>query len=93
MNVPVYIVEQSYFKQDDKFSWNEYTHSIQSVHKNLDDALNVLRAIYKEAAQNPDAFDVALDEEAYNPCVIYRWLNAENCQCERFVEIITRDLT
>lgn len=49
MNVPVYIIENCFYKQDGKFSWNEYAHSIQSVHKNSEDALDVLRAIYKEA--------------------------------------------
>ena len=63
MNVPVYIVENCFYKQDGKFSWNEYAHSIQSVHKNSEDALDVLRAIYKEATQNPDNYDVMIDEK------------------------------
>lgn len=93
MHESVYIVEESYYKQDDKFSWSEYTHSIVSVHKNLESALDVLRAIHKEATQNSNNFDVCLDEEAYNPYVIYRWMNGENKQYERIVQIITRDLT
>ena len=63
MNVPVYIVENCFYKQDGKFSWNEYAHSIQSVHKNSEDVLDVLRAIYKEATQNPDNYDVMIDEK------------------------------
>ena len=93
MNVPVYIVENCYYMQNDKFSWTEYAHSIQSVHKNSDDALDVLRAIYKEASQNPNNYDVLIDEEAAVPYVLYRWKSAENKQYERFAEIITRDLT
>lgn len=89
----MFIIEQSYSKQNDDLSWDEYTHSIQTVHKNIEDALNVLRAIYKGEIQNSNAFDVAIDEEAYNPYVIYRWLNAEGTQQERLVQIITRDLT
>ena len=93
MHESVYIVEESYYKQDDKFSWSEYTHSIVSVRKNLEGALDVLRAIHKEATQNSNNFDVCLDEEAYNPYVIYRWLDGENKQYDRLVQIITRDLT
>ena len=92
MHESVYIVEESYYKQDDKFSWSEYTHSIMSAHKNLENALDVLRAIHKEATQNSNNFDVCLDEEAYNPYVIYLWMNGENKQYERIVQIITRDL-
>lgn len=93
MNTSVYIVESSYYKHDDKFSCNEYTHSIMSVHKNFDDALDVLRAIHKKATQTPDVFDIRLDEKVYRPYVIYRWLNEENKQYDRLVQIITRDLT
>ena len=93
MNVPVYIVEDCYYKQDDNSSWNEYTHSIQSVHKNSEDALDVLRAIYKEANQNPNVYYAQLDEEAAIPYVLYRWKNVGNKQHERFVQIIIRDLT
>lgn len=92
MNVPVYIVENSYYKQDDKFSWNEYAHNIQSVHKNSESAIDVLRVIYKEATQNPGIFDVQLNEEAAIPYVIYHWKNAKNQQRERFVKITIRDL-
>lgn len=92
MNVPVYIVENSYYMQNDKFSWAEYDHSIQSVHKNSEGALDALRAIYKEATQYPSNYDVLIDEEAAVPYVLYRWKGAKNEQCERFVEIITRDL-
>mgnify|MGYP004534788981 FL=1 len=93
MNVPVYIVENCYYMQNDKFSWSEYAHSIQSVHKNSEDALDVLRAIYKAATQNPSMYDVLIDEEAAVPYVLYRWKNADNKQHERFVEIAIRDLT
>lgn len=93
MNVPVYIVENCYYMQNDKFSWSEYGHSIQSVHKNFEGAIDVLRAIYKEATQNPNNYDVLIDEEAAVPYVLYRWKDAENKQSERFAEIITRDLT
>lgn len=93
MNVPVYIVENYYYMQDDKFSWNEYAHSIQSVHKNFEDALDVLRAIYKEATQYHSNYDVLIDEEAAVPYVLYRWKDAENKQYERFAEIIIYDLT
>lgn len=92
MNVPVYIVENCYYMQDDKFSWNEYAHSIQSVHKNSEGALDVLRAIYKEATQNPNNYDAQINEEAAVPYVLYRWKNAENKQYERFVETTIRDL-
>nr|DAK68612.1 MAG TPA: hypothetical protein [Caudoviricetes sp.] len=93
MNVPVYIVENSYYKQDDKFSWNEYAHDVQSVHKNSESALDVLHVIYKEATQNPGIFDVQINEETAIPYVIYRWKNAKNQQRERFVKITIRDLT
>lgn len=93
MDVPVYIVENCYYMQNDKFSWTEYGHSIQSVRKNFEGALDVLRAIYKEATQNPNNYDVQINEEAAAPYVLYRWKNAENKQYERFVEIIIRDLT
>lgn len=89
----VYIVENCYYMQNDKFSWNEYAHSIQSVHKNSEDALDVLRAIYKEASQNNNNYDVQINEGAAVPYVLYRWNSAENKQYERFAEIITRDLT
>ena len=92
MNVPVYIVENCYYMQNDKFSWTEYSHSIQSVHKNSEGALDVLRAIYKEATQYPSNYDVLIDEEAAVPYVLYRWKDAEDKQSERFAEIITRDL-
>lgn len=92
MNVPVYIVENSYYMQNDKFSWAEYDHSIQSVHKNSEGALDVIRAIYKEATQNPNNYDVLINEEAAVPYVLYRWKDAEDKQSERFAEIITRDL-
>ena len=92
MNVPVYIVENCFYKLDGKLSWNEYAHSIQSVHKNSEDALDVLRAIYKEATQNPDNYDVMIDEKAAVPYVLYRWKNAANKQRERFVENAIRDL-
>lgn len=92
MNVPVYIVDDCYYKQDDKFSWNEYAHNIQSVHKNSEDALDVLRAIYKAATQNPNIYDAQLDEESA-PYVLYRWKNVDNKQHERFVQIAIRDLT
>lgn len=92
MNEPVYIVENRYYMQNDKFSWAEYDHSIQSVHKNSEGALDVLRAIYKEATQNPNNYDVLIDEEAAVPYVLYRWKNAENKQHERFAEIIIHDL-
>lgn len=92
MNVPVYIVDDCYYKQDGKFSWNEYAHNIQSVHKNSEDALDVLRAIYKAATQNPNIYDAQLDEEAA-PYVLYRWKNVDNKQHERFVQIAIRDLT
>ena len=92
MNVPVYIVDDCYYKQDDKFSWNEYAHNIQSVHKNSEDALDVLRAIYKAATQNPNIYDAQLDEEAAT-YVLYRWKNVDNKQHERFVQIAIRDLT
>lgn len=36
MDVPVYIVENCYYMQNDKFSWTEYGHSIQSVRKNFE---------------------------------------------------------
>ena len=58
-----------------------------------EDALDVLRAIYKEATQNPDNYDVMIDEKAAVPYVLYRWKNADNKQRERFVEIAIRDLT
>ena len=93
MNVPVYIVENCYYLQNDKFSWVEYDHSIQSVHKNSGGAFDVLRAIHKKATQNPNNYDVLIDEEAAVPYVLYRWRGAENKQFERFAEIITRDLT
>ena len=93
MNVPVYIVENSYYLQNDKLSWTEYGHSIQSVHKNFEGALNVLRTIYKEATQYPSNYDVMIDEEAAVPYVLYRWKDAENKQSERFAEIIIYDLT
>lgn len=93
MHESVYIVEQSYYKHDNKFSCNEYTHGIMSVHKNLDDALKILRAIHKKAIQTPDVFDVRLDEETYRPYVIYRWLNEKNKQYDRLVQIIPCDLT
>lgn len=93
MNVPVYIIVNCYYMQNDKFSWTEYAHSIQSVHKNSEDALDVLRAIYKKAIQNTNNYDVQINEEAAVPYVLYRWKNAENKQYERFVEIIIRDLT
>lgn len=93
MNVPVYIVENCYYMQNDNFSWTEYGHNIQSVHKNSEGAFDVLRAIYKEATQNPNNYDVLIDEEAAVPYVLYRWKNADNKQRERFVEIIIRDLT
>ena len=92
MNVPVYIIENCYYLQNDKFSWVEYGHSIQSVHKNSEGAFDVLRAIYKEATQNPNNYDVVIDEEAAVPYVLYRWRGAKNEQCERFAEIIIRDL-
>lgn len=92
MNVPVYIVENSYYMQNDKFSWTEYDHSIQSVHKNSKGAFDVLRAIYKKAAQNPNNYDVLIDEEAAVPYVLYRWKGAENKQFECFVQIAIRDL-
>lgn len=92
MDVPVYIVENCYYMQNDKFSWTEYGHRIQSVRKNFEGALDVLRAIYKEATQNPNNYDVQINEEAAVPYVLYRWKNAENKQYERFVEIIIRDL-
>lgn len=92
MNVPVYIVENSYDMQNNKFSWAEYDHSIQSVHKNSEGALDVLRAIYKEATQYPSNYDVLIDEEAAVPYVLYRWKGAENKQYERFTEITIRDL-
>ena len=92
MNVPVYIIENCYYMQNDKFSWSEYGHSIQSLHKNSEDALDVLRAIYKEATQNPNNYDVQLNEEAAIPYVIYHWKNAKNQQRERFVKITIRDL-
>ena len=93
MNTPVYIVEESYYKQIDKSSWSEYTHSIMSVHKNLEDALDVLRKIHMEAARCFDTFDVELNEKAYCPYVIYRWMNGDSECYERIVQIITRDLT
>ena len=93
MNVPVYIIVNCYYMQNDKFSWTEYAHSIQSVHKNSESAFDVLRAIYKEATQYPSNYDVLIDEEAAVPYVLYRWKNAENKQHERFVEIAIRDLT
>lgn len=93
MNVPVYIVENCYYMQNDKFSWIEYAHAIQSVHKNSEDALDVLRAIYKAATQNPSMYDVQLDEGATTPYVLYRWKNTDNKQHERFVQIAIRDLT
>jgi hypothetical protein len=92
MNEPVYIVENRYYMQNDKFSWAEYDHSIQSVHKNSEDALDVLRAIYKEAIQYSSNYDVLIDEEAAVPYVLYRWKGAENKQYERFAEIIIHDL-
>lgn len=92
MNEPVYIVENRYYMQNDKFSWNEYDHNIQSVHKNFEGALDVLRAIYKEATQNPNNYDVLIDKEAAVPYVLYRWKGAENKQYERFAEIIIHDL-
>lgn len=93
MNVPVYIVENCFYKQDGKFSWNEYSHCIQSVHKNSEDALDVLRAIYKAATQNSDLYDAQINEEAVVPYVLYHWKTADNKQHERFVEIVIRDLT
>ena len=48
MDVPVYIVENCYYMQNDKFSWTEYGHSIQSVRKNFEGALDV--QINEEAA-------------------------------------------
>lgn len=93
MNVPVYIVENRCYLQNNKFSWIEYDHSIQSVHKNSEGALDVLRAIYKEATQNQNNYDVLIDEEAAVPYVLYRWKDAENKQSERFAEMIIRDLT
>lgn len=92
MNVPVYIVENRCYLQNDKFSWTEYDHSIQSVHKNSEGALDVLRAIYKEATQYPSNYDVLIDEEAAVPYVLYRWKDAENKQYERFAEMIICDL-
>ena len=92
MHELVYIVENCYYMQNDKFSWAEYDHSIQSVHKNSEGALNVLRAIYKEATQNPNNYDVQINEEAAVPYVLYRWKGAENKQYERFAEIIIHDL-
>lgn len=93
MNVPVYIVENRYYTQNDKFSWTEYYHSIQSVHKNSEGALDVLRAIYKEATQYQSNYDVLINEEAAVPYVVYRWKDEENKQYERFAEIIICDLT
>lgn len=63
MDVPVYIVENCYYIQNDKFSWTEYGHSIQSVRKNFEGALDVLRAIYKEATQNPNNYDAQINEK------------------------------
>lgn len=93
MNVPVYIVENCYYMQNDNFSWTEYGHDIQSVHKNSEGALDALRAIYKEATQNPNNYDMLIDEEAEVPYVLYRWKDAEDKQSERFAEIIIYDLT
>lgn len=93
MNVPVYIIENCYYMQNNAYSWSEYAHGIQSLHKNSEDAFDVLRAIYKEATQNPNNYDVVINEEAAVPYVLYRWKSAENKQHERFAEIIIRDLT
>lgn len=93
MNVPIYIVENSYRKQNGTSSWNEYAHAIQSVHKNREDALEILHNIYNSAIHNHSIYDAKLDEDAYSPHVSYCWKNAEGIQHEIFVEIITRDLT
>lgn len=58
----------------------------------IESALDVLRAIYKEATQYPSNYDVLIDEEAAVPYVLYRWKGAENKQYERFAEIIIHDL-
>lgn len=92
MNVPVYIVEDSYRKQNDNLSWDEYAHAIKSVHKNRKDALKVLRDIYNSVIHDHGIYDIKIDEDAYSPYVSYCWKNAEGIQYEVFTEIITRDL-
>ena len=88
----VYIINQTYFRQDNKHSWYPFSNNTHRVYKTREEAVEELQKIYKEMEHDSTIYDLEINVDAAYPYLLYRWKNLEGRQTERFLEVVSREV-